>query len=91
MKTLLAIAALTLAGQVFAGQPVSNMNSSFPSAPQDYSYSMDLDIAKVISMTSEGATDCGIIPATLIYADHEGQVHAIKYHKQSYACLGENG
>lgn len=47
---------------------------------QTYEYGMPLDVAKVISITpASNAADCAVGTAHMVYVDHEGQVHTVKY------------
>ncbi|EKT4467729.1 DUF2790 domain-containing protein [Pseudomonas putida] len=54
-------------------QPVSTTS-------QTYEYGMPLDVAKVISITpASNAADCAVGTAHMVYVDHDGQVHKVKY------------
>ncbi|EXF95851.1 hypothetical protein HK44_021020 [Pseudomonas fluorescens HK44] len=37
-----------------------------------------LDIAKVISV-SDTSTACEVVPATMVYIDHQGETHKVTY------------
>jgi hypothetical protein len=37
-----------------------------------------LDIAKVISVT-DTSTACDVVPATMVYIDHQGESHKVTY------------
>ena len=37
-----------------------------------------LDIAKVVSV-SDTASGCGVVPASMVYVDHQGQTHRVSY------------
>lgn len=43
-----------------------------------YNPAQPLDIAKVVSV-SESATACGVVPATMVYVDHQGQTRQVSY------------
>lgn len=54
-------------------------------ATEEYTYSTHLDIAKVVSM-SEPADVCEVVPATMTYEDHQGQLHTMKYQVMGNGC-----
>lgn len=43
-----------------------------------YNPEQPLDIASVVSV-SDTATACGVVPATMVYVDHQGQTHRVTY------------
>ncbi|HEF4762775.1 TPA: DUF2790 domain-containing protein [Pseudomonas putida] len=43
-----------------------------------YNPAQPLDIAKVVSV-SDTATACGVVPATMVYIDHQGQTRRVTY------------
>ena len=47
-------------------------------AATSYNPAQPLDIAKVVSV-SNTATACGVVPATMVYVDHQGQPHSVTY------------
>lgn len=47
-------------------------------AATPYNPAHPLDIAKVVSV-SDTATACGVVPATMVYVDHQGQTHRVTY------------
>jgi hypothetical protein len=47
-------------------------------AATPYNPAQPLDIAKVVSV-SDTATACGVVPATMVYVDHQGQTHRVTY------------
>ncbi|AWY41241.1 DUF2790 domain-containing protein [Pseudomonas putida] len=55
----------------------SAMAANEPSATP-YNPAQPLDIAKVVSV-SDTATACGVVPATMVYVDHQGQTHRVTY------------
>ncbi|WP_409279234.1 DUF2790 domain-containing protein [Pseudomonas defluvii] len=82
MKKLLAFALIgfstfALADEVetAAAQPVA----------EQYDYSQDLDIAKVISLSTLPNV-CEVVPATMTYEDHQGQRHTIEYRAMGDGC-----
>ncbi|MHA6196692.1 DUF2790 domain-containing protein [Pseudomonas wadenswilerensis] len=78
MKALVAVALLAVSSLALAEQA--------PSAPvEQYSYGTDLDIAKVISL-SKVPNVCEVVPATMVYEDHQGQRHTIEYRVMGDGC-----
>jgi Protein of unknown function (DUF2790) len=49
-----------------------------PTATTTYNPAQPLDIAEVVSVTNT-ATACDVIPATMVYVDHQGQTHRVTY------------
>lgn len=74
MNKLISFAVLTLAAtsSLAATDPVDS------NAAQQYQYGMQLDIAKVVSITPS-SSDCGVVPATMVYQDHDGETHQLQY------------
>ena len=82
MKKLLAFAligfstiALADEVEIAAVQPVA----------EQYDYSQNLDIAKVISLSTLPNV-CEVVPATMTYEDHQGQRHTIEYRAMGDGC-----
>jgi hypothetical protein len=68
MKTLLGvILAITATAAMAANENVDH-----------YRPDQGLDIAKVISVT-QTSTDCGVVPATMVYIDNQGETHRVEY------------
>lgn len=78
MKTLVAAALLAVSSFALADQAVQ------PQVEQ-YSYGTKLDIAKVISL-SKVSDVCEVVPATMVYEDHQGQRHTVKYRVMGDGC-----
>lgn len=74
MKTLLSVLLALTTTAVMAAE--NNPATTPPS----------LDIAKVISVT-DTSTACEVVPATMIYIDHQGQTHTLTY-KVMGICSG---
>ncbi|MCS7567061.1 DUF2790 domain-containing protein [Pseudomonas aeruginosa] len=91
MKTLIAAIAMTFASCSFADQPGGGVDSAPNHDVTPYAYGLKLDVAKIISMSSEDADSCGVIPATITYVDHQGQTHTVKYQKYSNSSQCNNG
>jgi hypothetical protein len=67
MKTLTSLFLTLIATSAMAA---SNEPATTPSQP--------LDIAEVVSVT-DTATACDVVPATMVYIDHQGQTHRVTY------------
>ena len=52
---------------------------------EHYTYATDLDVAKVISVTPT-ADVCEVVPAQMIYEDHQGQRHTVEYQVMGDGC-----
>ncbi|MFW5326160.1 DUF2790 domain-containing protein [Pseudomonas aeruginosa] len=50
-----------------------------------YKYGMNLDIAKVVSVTPSSSA-CGVVPARMTYEDSQGELHTIEYRVQGFGC-----
>ncbi|MCY1544739.1 hypothetical protein D9M68_806400 [compost metagenome] len=74
--TLLALAGMS--AFALAEEPVE-------AAVEHYHYGMELDIAKVLSR-SDISNDCGVVPAYLVYEDHQGKVHRLEYMVFGQGC-----
>ena len=66
MKTLLSVLLALTTTAVMAAE--STPTATPPS----------LDIAKVISVT-DTSTACDVVPATMVYIDHQGETHQLTY------------
>jgi hypothetical protein len=72
----------------------SAADTTASSAPQttvqseEYDYSQDLDIAKVVRLTStaDSATECGLVEAHMVYVDSKGVTHNLKYSRLGDGC-----
>ncbi len=85
MKALLVLALSSLCATAMADQIPTNVASQ--QAPiEEYTYSSDLDIAKVISM-SEVPNVCEVVPARMEYEDSKGQRHILQYSVLGNGCL----
>jgi ferritin-like protein len=69
MKTLISLVLSVVATSALAAgsEPVTAYDPAQP-----------LDIARVISV-SDTATACAVVPATMVYVDHQGQTHRVTY------------
>ena len=82
MKPFLMLALLGLSSLALADDPPAS-----PSQPvvQQYDYSVDLDIKRVISLSTIPDV-CVVVPATMTYEDHQGQVHTLEYRVMGRGC-----
>ncbi len=84
MKALLVLALSSLCVTAMADEiPTDVANQQTP--VEEYSYSSDLDIAKVISM-SEVPSVCEVVPARMEYEDSNGQRHILQYRVMGSGC-----
>jgi hypothetical protein len=74
MKTLLSVLLALTTTAVMAAE------SNPATTPQP------LDIAKVISVT-DTSTACEVVPATMVYIDHQGETHELSYQVMG-SCSG---
>jgi hypothetical protein len=76
-----AIAAILLSSAFTTGafaQDVAQAPSDVP--VEHYHYGMNVDVAKVISITKSEVSNLDESePATMVYQDHQGKVHALQY------------
>ena len=85
MKMLiLGFAALLATGSAFA-----DTQTAEPVIHDKTGFFVDLDIAKDLS-SNIITQDCGIVPAQLIYLDHQGRKHVLDYQTLGMDCLGGN-
>ncbi|MGV8862981.1 MAG: DUF2790 domain-containing protein [Pseudomonas sp.] len=50
-----------------------------------YKYGLNLDVAKVISMTPS-TRDCGVIPSRMTYEDSSGKLNTVEYQVLGINC-----
>ncbi len=81
MKALIALALVAVSSFALADQAA---DAAKPAVEQ-YSYGTTLDIAKVISL-SKVANVCEVVPATMVYEDHQGQRHTVEYRVMGDGC-----
>jgi hypothetical protein len=90
MKTYAMFAALSLFSVFASANEPSGASSTIP-APVNYSYSQNLDIAKVIQVTEDSAKTCGPVKAHMLYLDSKGVEHNLQYTRVSDGIGCENG
>lgn len=80
-----------LMGLAFVGFSCAILADEMQVSPENqvrqYNYSMKLDIARVISL-SEVPKVCAVVPAQMIYEDHQGQRHTLEYRVMGDGCSG---
>ena len=84
MKALLVLALSSVCLTAMAEEV--NTQAAHPQpAVEQYSYSSELDIAKVISM-SEIPNVCEVVPAQMVYEDSQGMKHTLEYRVMGNGC-----
>lgn len=78
MKHFAMFAALSLFS-VFASANAQVNDAALVPAPVKYTYSQDLDVAKVIQITTDSSTTCGPVQAHMLYLDSKGVEHNLEY------------
>ncbi|MBK5400959.1 DUF2790 domain-containing protein [Pseudomonas sp. TH39(2020)] len=85
MKMLiLGFAALLATGSAFA-----DTQTAEPVIHDKTGFFVHLDIAKDLS-SNIITQECGIVPAQLMYLDHQGRKHVLDYQVQGMGCIGDN-
>lgn len=86
MKALLVMALASLcATAALADEIPTDVASQHTAAVEEYTYATDLDIAKVVSMSSIPNV-CEVVPARMEYEDHQGQRHILNYKVMGNGC-----
>ena len=84
MKPLLILALVGMSSFALADEAQTQTTSTQP-VVQQYDYSTHLDIKRVISLSTIPNV-CEVVPATMTYEDHQGQVHTIQYRAMGEGC-----
>lgn len=86
MKAALLILAVSgfCASAMAAETPEAVTSANLP--VEQYTYSMHLDIAKVISMTTIPNV-CEVVPARMTYEDSKGKTHVLEYRVLGNGCV----
>lgn len=84
MKALLVLALGSVCVTAMAGEVPTDVAHQ-QSPVEEYTYSMNLDIAKVISM-SEAPNVCEVVPMKMEYEDSNGQRHILRYSAMGNGC-----
>lgn len=82
MKPLLILALVGMSSFALADE--AKTVSTQPVVEQ-YDYSTNLDIKRVISLSTIPNV-CEVVPATMTYEDHQGQVHTLQYRALGEGC-----
>ncbi|MDH0729721.1 DUF2790 domain-containing protein [Pseudomonas sichuanensis] len=82
MKALLILALVGMSSFALADE--AKPAASQPVVEQ-YDYSTNLDIKRVISLSTIPNV-CEVVPATMTYEDHQGQVHTLQYRAMGEGC-----
>lgn len=90
MKNIALFAALSFFSVFASANTQSNSNAQAP-APVSYKYSQNLDIAKVIKVTSADSKTCGPVQANMLYLDSKGVEHNLEYMRISGGNNCQNG
>ena len=86
MKALLVMALASLcATAALADEIPTDVASQSTAVVEEYTYSTDLDIAKVVSMSAIPNV-CEVVPARMEYEDHQGQRHILNYKVMGNGC-----
>ena len=86
MKALLVMALASLcATAALADEIPTDVASQGTAIVEEYTYTTDLDIAKVVSMSSIPNV-CEVVPARMEYEDHQGQRHILNYKVMGNGC-----
>ena len=84
MKSSLVLAVSSVCLSAFADEVSTQVSHQQP-VVEHYSYSSELDIAKVISM-SEIPNVCEVVPARMVYEDSQGIKHTLEYRVMGNGC-----
>lgn len=82
MKSLLILALIGMSSLALADEPTT---ASKPPVVSQYDYSTNLDIKRVINLSTIPGV-CEVVPATMTYEDHQGQVHILRYRAMGDGC-----
>lgn len=82
MKTFIALLLAGVSSLALADEAKTAANTP---AVERYDYSQNLDIAKVISMSTLPNV-CEVVPATMVYEDHQGNRHTLEYRAMGEGC-----
>ncbi|MCI8210848.1 hypothetical protein AUC61_15035 [Pseudomonas sp. S25] len=90
MKNFALFAALSFFSVFASANDSVNNNAQLPPSV-DYNYSQNLDIAKVLKVTSAESTTCGPVQAHMLYLDSKGVEHNLQYTRISGGNNCQNG
>ncbi|MDV9033475.1 DUF2790 domain-containing protein [Pseudomonas sp. RAC1] len=81
MKPLLILALVGMSSFALADE----VKTAQAQPPVQYDYSTHLDIKRVIHLSTLPNV-CEVVPATMTYEDHQGQVHTLQYRAMGEGC-----
>lgn len=80
---------LGFAALLATSSAVADTQTAEPVIHDKTGFFVHLDIAKDLS-SNIITQDCGIVPAQLVYLDHQGRKHVLDYQVQGMGCIGDN-
>lgn len=83
-STSFALALITLSGTALA----ASTDDGKPPIVEDYRYSMQLDVARIISMSDSGY--CGIGTREMTYVDSSGVTRILRYQAFGDGCIDQS-
>lgn len=91
MKTIILAALSLFSVMASAADTVPATAPPTTAQSEEYDYSQDLDIAKVVRLSSEAntSTECGLVTAHMVYVDSKGVTHNLQYTRLGDGC--QNG
>lgn len=85
MKALVLLALAGYACVSLASELPQAGVSQEQSAVEQYAYGMELDVARVISISHDNH-ECAVGPAWMTFEDHQGQRHTVEYRQMGDGC-----
>lgn len=85
MKALVLLALAGYACVSLAGELPVSSNGQEQADIETYSYGMEMDVARVISISSDNH-ECTVGPAWITFEDHQGQRHTVEYRQMGDGC-----
>ncbi|MEN0109059.1 MAG: DUF2790 domain-containing protein [Pseudomonas sp.] len=80
-----ALVFLALAGYACVSLAAEPSDSQAQPAVEQYAYGMELDVARVISISNDNH-ECAVGPAWITFEDHQGQRHTVEYRQMGDGC-----
>jgi hypothetical protein len=80
---------LGFAALLATGSAIADTQTAEPVIHDKTGFFVHLDIAKDLS-SNIITQECGIVPAQLMYLDHQGRKHVLDYQVQGMGCIGDN-
>ncbi len=85
MKALVLLALAGYACVSLAAESPAISDDREQPAVEQYAYGMELDVARVISISSDNH-ECAVGPAWMTFEDHQGQRHTVEYRQLGDGC-----